>query len=91
MSDLKKFFELVAKDNTVKAELEQASFSALKKLIEDNGLENKANQVLLEARAKVAEMHGLNLGGMKELSPEEIKVIAGGYSILLSSLSHIHD
>ena len=91
MSDLKKFFELVAKDNSVKAELEQASFAALEKLIADNGLQNEAQKALLEARAKVAEMHGLNLGGMEELSAEELKAVSGGYNILFSRLLHIPD
>lgn len=77
MSDIKKFFELLAKDNTVKAELERASFAALKKLIEDNGLEAAAEKALIDARAKVAEAYGLNLR-MEEVSPEELKAVSGG-------------
>ena len=42
MSDSKKFFELVSKDNAVKAELEQASLEALKKVLDDKGLGDEA-------------------------------------------------
>ena len=38
MSDSKKFFELASKDAAVKAELEKASFEALKALLAAKGL-----------------------------------------------------
>ncbi len=77
MSDIKKFFELLAKDNAVKAELERASFAALNKLIEDNGLKSEAEKALREAREKVAEAYGLNLR-MDELDEDELKAVSGG-------------
>ena len=79
MSDSKKFFELVAKDNAVKAELEKASLEALKTLLAEKGLKDDAVKALEGAAAKVAEAHGLKLGGMEEVSPEEMKAVAGGY------------
>lgn len=79
MSDLKKFFELIARDNSVKAELEQASFSALKKLLADKGLDEEAQNALSDAMEKVAEAHGLKIGKMEEMSAEELNAIAGGF------------
>ena len=67
MSDSKKFFELVAKDNAVKAELEKASLEALKTLLAEKGLKDEAVKALSGAAAKVAEAHGLKLGGMEEV------------------------
>ena len=78
MSDSKKFFELLAKDNAVKAELEKASFEALKALIVEKGLKDDAVKALEGATAKVAEAHGFKLGGMEEISPEEMKAVSGG-------------
>ena len=80
MSDSKKFFELVSKDNAVKAELEQASLEALKKVLEDKGLGDEAKKALSYAMTQVAEAHGCKLGGMEEVSPEEMKAVAGGYT-----------
>ncbi len=78
MSDLKKFFELLARDNSVKEELEQASFSALKKLLADKGLDEEAQNALSDAMEKVAEAHGLKIGKMEEMSAEELNAVVGG-------------
>ena len=80
MSDTKKFFELVSSDKSVQSELEKASFEALKSLVEQKGLSGEAQKVLRDAAMKVAEAHGFNLGAMEELSEEELKAVAGGYT-----------
>ena len=76
---MKEFFELVAKDKAVQAELEKASLEALKAFVESKGLAGEAQKVLKEAAAKVAEAHGFK-DGMEEISPEEMKAVAGGYA-----------
>ena len=88
MSDSRKFFELVAKDNAVKTELEKASLEALKKILEDKGLGDEAKKALSDAMAKVAEAHGCKLGGMEEVSPEEMKAVAGGYNCT-GAIAHV--
>ena len=80
MSDTKKFFELVESDKAVQEELECASFEALKAFVEQKGLSGEAQKVLKDAMTKVAEAHGFNLGAMEELSEEELKAVAGGYT-----------
>ena len=80
MSDAKKFFELAASDKSVQSALEKASLEALKSLVESKGLSGEAQKVLKDAMTKVAEAHGFNLGAMEELSEEELKAVAGGYT-----------
>ena len=74
---LKKFFELVSKDASVKSELSKASSEALKKLISDKGLQAEAEKALNEALTKTAESHGFNLA-MDELDEDELEAVAGG-------------
>ena len=78
MSDAKKFFELAASDKSVQAELERASFAALKSLVESKGLAGEARKVLRDAMTKVAEAHGFK-NEMEELDLDEMKAVAGGY------------
>ena len=80
MSDSKKFFELAASDKAVQAELEKASLEALKALVAEKGLKDEAQKVFADAAAKVADAHGFTLGEMEEISPEEMKAVAGGDS-----------
>ncbi len=79
MSDSKKFFELASKDAAVKAELEKASFEALKALLAAKGLQAEAQKALEEAAGKVAKAHGFDLS-MDEVSEDELQAVAGGYS-----------
>ncbi len=80
MSDSKKFFELVASDKAVQAEIEKASLEALKALFAEKGFKDEAQKAFTDAVAKVAEAHGFTLGGMDEISPEEMKAVVGGES-----------
>ena len=89
MSDSKKFFELAASDKAVQAELEKASLEALKALVAEKGLKDEAQKVLADAAAKVAEAHGLKLGGMEELDVDEMKAVAGGTYNCTGAVSHI--
>ena len=92
MSDSKKFFELVASNKAVQAELEKASLEALKALVAEKGLKDEAQKALTDAAAKVAEAHGLKLGEMEEISPEEMQAVAGGrWSVCGNSILMPHD
>ncbi len=89
MSDSKKFFELAASDKVVQAEVEKASLEALKALVAKKGLNDEAQKALTGAVAKVAEAHGLKLGGMDEVSSDEMKAVAGGIYNCTGAVSHL--
>ncbi len=74
MSDMKKFAELVSKDESVKKELEAALA----------GVAKDDKEAFVAAVGKVAEAHGFTLtvkdytGETKELSEKEMQAVSGG-------------
>lgn len=79
MSGTKEFFDLLSNDEDIKIELGTKSLRALMNLLAENGLKDKAQEVLEGVTAKVAQAHGFDLNAMEELSEEELKSVAGGY------------
>ena len=78
MAASKKFYEAASKDESLRAEAEQAMYGALDAFLKEKGLEEEAIKVVEKAIEKVAEAHGFAPGASVELDLDELDAVAGG-------------